>query len=108
MTVGQDKTVKLWDTRSFSCLQTFVEREQLRPENRFSAMFLDVYNERLLVCSNQLHGMDLYVPVDQGEYFSLSLSRSLSLYIHPLPMAIHNPLSHFVLLVTLITLLITM
>jgi WD40 repeat protein len=47
--------MKIWDTRNFRCLQTIQDFEQHRPENRVTAMAMDLDNQLVLTGTNRLH-----------------------------------------------------
>eukprot|EP00760_Papus_ankaliazontas_P013405 PhM_4_TR15709/c0_g1_i1/m.85094 len=48
ITMSTDKVIKIWDLRTFTCMQTLVDKERRYPEDRFSTMFFD-QNQQTIV-----------------------------------------------------------
>ena len=48
ISLGFDKVIKIWDTRTFRCLQTLHDTVGYQPDNRISALLFDNDNKRLI------------------------------------------------------------
>ena len=54
ISVSIDKVIKIWDTRTFRCLQTIHDTNNYQPENRITSAFYDENEKKLVTCSNQI------------------------------------------------------
>jgi len=54
ISLSADKVIKIWDTRTFRCLQTLHDSVGYQPDNRISALLFDDDNKRLITCSSKL------------------------------------------------------
>jgi WD40 repeat protein len=48
ISVSEDKVIKIWDTRTLSCVQTIFDKVHTRPENSITSLFYDWKNKCLL------------------------------------------------------------
>jgi len=55
VSLGSDKTVRVWDVRNLKCVCTLQDNMSHIPENRFYNMFMDVTNEQLVLGSGRPH-----------------------------------------------------
>ena len=55
ISLGSDKTVRVWDVRNLKCVCSLTDNNSHIPENRFYNMFLDVSNEQLVLGSGRPH-----------------------------------------------------
>ena len=51
VTLSEDKTVKIWDVRTFRCVQTLIDKERRYPEDRFMALGYDAKGDSIVTCS---------------------------------------------------------
>jgi WD repeat-containing protein 49 len=54
ISLGSDKTLKVWDVRTHRCLQTLVDKQLHRPEDMLSALMFDHRNGCLVTASAHL------------------------------------------------------
>eukprot|EP00742_Colponemidia_sp_Colp-10_P008505 GILJ01009216.1.p1 GENE.GILJ01009216.1~~GILJ01009216.1.p1 ORF type:complete len:1025 (-),score=150.44 GILJ01009216.1:215-3289(-) len=55
ITLSVDKVVKVWDVRNYKCIQTIVDKNQYRPENRITAMSYDNEHNCLALGSKKIN-----------------------------------------------------
>lgn len=55
VTLASDKTIKLWDIRTFRCIQTFREKRTFRPQDRLTSLMYDRQNDRIITGTTELH-----------------------------------------------------
>lgn len=70
ITLGADKTIKVWDIRNQKCVATITDSTNQLPENSFSAMLYDRHNEQLLTGSGrpQMYNLKRAVSVRETYY----------------------------------------
>ena len=54
ISLSSDKVIKIWDSRTFRCLQTLHDTVGYQPDNRISALLFDDENKRLITCSSKV------------------------------------------------------
>ena len=55
ISLGTDKVVRVWDTRSYSCLQVITDRFFYRPENILTSLHYDKVTHNIIVCSRKIN-----------------------------------------------------
>eukprot|EP00741_Cyanophora_paradoxa_P015875 tig00020909_g15326.t1 len=83
ISLSVDKVIKVWDVRNHRCLQTIVDKEKHRPENRISACLYDFKHSSLVTATTRLHVLPMQRR-DENEHGTKSHERALggALYNH--------------------------
>ena len=55
ISLGTDKVVKIWDTRTYVCIQTIIDRFFYRPEPILTALHYDKMTHNIIVCSRKIN-----------------------------------------------------
>ena len=55
ISLGTDKVVKIWDIRTYACIQTIFDKICYRPEDRLTAMVFDRTTNNILACSRKIN-----------------------------------------------------
>jgi len=55
ISLGADKVVKIWDTRTYVCIQTIIDRFFYRPENILNSLHYDKMTHNIIVCSRKIN-----------------------------------------------------
>mmetsp|Transcript_37768 Transcript_37768/g.61203 ORF Transcript_37768/g.61203 Transcript_37768/m.61203 type:complete len:933 (-) Transcript_37768:1406-4204(-) len=54
ISLSVDKVIKVWDVRNHRCLQTVVDKERYRPENRISGLLYDPFHKCIVTGTTKL------------------------------------------------------
>ena len=54
ISLGTDKVVKIWDTRKYECIRTYIDRFFYRPENILTSLTYDEMTHSIILCSRQI------------------------------------------------------
>lgn len=55
ISLGTDKVVKVWDMRTFQCVQTIVDQTTYRPENRLTGLYFNPRINSLVLTSKKIN-----------------------------------------------------
>lgn len=55
ISLGTDKVVKIWDIRTYACIQTIFDKVCYRPEDRLTSMVFDKWTNNILLGSRKLN-----------------------------------------------------
>ena len=55
ISLGTDKVVRIWDTRSYNCLQVITDRFFYRPEPILTSLYYDKVTHNIIVCSRKIN-----------------------------------------------------
>lgn len=55
ISLGTDKVVKIWDIRTYACIQTIFDKVCYRPEDRLTSMIFDKVTNNILLGSRKLN-----------------------------------------------------
>jgi len=55
ISLGTDKVVKIWDIRTYACIQTIFDKVCYRPEDRLTSMVFDKHTNNILLGSRKLN-----------------------------------------------------
>ena len=55
ISLGTDKVVKIWDIRTYRCVQTLVDKFSYRPEDRLICMIYDSKIHSILLGSRKIN-----------------------------------------------------
>ena len=55
ISLGTDKVVKIWDIRTYACIQTIFDKVCYRPEDRLTSMIFDKWTNNILLGSRKLN-----------------------------------------------------
>jgi WD repeat-containing protein 49 len=53
--LGTDKVVKIWDIRTYACIQTIFDKVCYRPEDRLTSLLFDQYTNNILLGSRKIN-----------------------------------------------------
>eukprot|EP01136_Pigoraptor_vietnamica_P017476 Opistho-1_new@62676 len=81
VSLSADKTVKVWDIRALTCIQTFTDKMLHRPDNTITVMHFDATNMRLITGSTVL---------DVWPMASSKRTESIKSHPNPLTAALYN------------------
>eukprot|EP00755_Sulcionema_specki_P014505 Sspe_Gene.56875::Locus_31255_Transcript_1_1_Confidence_1.000_Length_3973::g.56875::m.56875 len=51
VTLSEDKVLKIWDVRTFRCIQTITDKERRYPEDKYHALGYDSVNDAIITCA---------------------------------------------------------
>ncbi|KAJ3375003.1 WD repeat-containing protein 49 [Allomyces arbusculus] len=66
ISLSEDKVIKIWNIKTFFCLQTLTDRFPHRPENIISSIYFDNVHRQLITGSNKLEAWPLYTQLKQS------------------------------------------
>ena len=52
LTLSEDKVLKIWDVRTFRCVQTLTDKTRRYPEDKYTAMTYDFSSDSVITCSS--------------------------------------------------------
>jgi len=55
ISLGTDKVVKIWDIRTYACIQTIFDKICYRPEDRLTSIIFDRTTNNILACSRKIN-----------------------------------------------------
>jgi len=55
ISLGTDKTVKIWDIRNYSCIETIIDNIHYMPENRLTNLLFDLNTGNILLTSRKVN-----------------------------------------------------
>lgn len=55
ISLGTDKVVKIWDARTYNCIQTIIDRNFYRPEDILTSLQYDEMTHNIIVCSRKIN-----------------------------------------------------
>lgn len=55
ISLGTDKVVKIWDTRTYACIQTIFDKVCYRPEDRLTSLVFDPITNNILLGSRKIN-----------------------------------------------------
>jgi WD40 repeat protein len=55
ISLGTDKVVKIWDIRTYACIQTIFDKICYRPEDRLTCIFFDKFTNNILLGSRKIN-----------------------------------------------------
>lgn len=55
ISLGTDKVVKIWDIRTYACIQTIFDKICYRPEDRLTSIYFDRTTNNILACSRKIN-----------------------------------------------------
>jgi WD40 repeat protein len=55
ISLGTDKVVKIWDIRTYACIQTIFDKLCYRPEDRLTSIYFDRTTNNILACSRKVN-----------------------------------------------------
>ena len=55
ISLGTDKVVKIWDIRTYACIQTIFDKVCYRPEDRLTSIIFDRTTNNILACSRKIN-----------------------------------------------------
>ena len=55
ISLGTDKMVKIWDVRSYSCIQTIFDKIAIRPDDVLSSLTFEKHTNNIIVCSRKIN-----------------------------------------------------
>lgn len=55
ISLGTDKVVKIWDIRTYKCIQTIFDKVCYRPEDRLSCILFDKFSNNILLGSRKIN-----------------------------------------------------
>ena len=55
ISLGTDKVVKIWDIRTFQCVQTIADQTTYRPENRLTGLYFNRKINSLVLTSKKIN-----------------------------------------------------
>jgi WD repeat-containing protein 49 len=53
--LGTDKVVKIWDIRTYACIQTIIDKICYRPEDRLTSIYFDRTTNNILAGSRKVN-----------------------------------------------------
>eukprot|EP00755_Sulcionema_specki_P020509 Sspe_Gene.72094::Locus_42912_Transcript_1_1_Confidence_1.000_Length_2699::g.72094::m.72094 len=90
LSLSEDKTVKIWDTRTFRCLQTIVDKQQRLPEDRFRCLAWDEKRKTIVTGSSYPVLYRMRAVKDQIEA-GICIQKQLCGHLQPVNMVLYNP-----------------
>jgi hypothetical protein len=55
ISLGTDKVVRIWDIRTYICIQTIFDKVCYRPEDRLTSLWFDKYTNNILLGSRKIN-----------------------------------------------------
>ena len=55
ISLGTDKVIKIWDIRTYQCIQTIFDKVPYRPEDRLASLLFDKYTNNILLGSRRIN-----------------------------------------------------
>lgn len=76
ISLGTDKVVKIWDIRTYACIQTIFDKICYRPEDRLTSIYFDRTTNNILACSRKINLWFVsYFSCPLTNYFSSKLKK---------------------------------